>query len=170
MANIGGSSGAKYSGRSGMDPLTIAAIASSLLGPMLGGNDQQERKSYGGRVSPQNTLQDALDAVKSFGMQLESRGPARLRSTVPMPVGPVSIPGLGFQIGGGLGHDPALDDPMGGTGGRSMPSVFGELLGRSNGPSLPGQRGNTMPPASKVVDRTSTPPATGAQLRKKETF
>jgi hypothetical protein len=100
-----------------MDPVTLSLLiggGSSLLGGLLGGDGQQERRSYQGAgvADPKRALSDALMAIRSFGSNLESRGPARLSagSTVAPPPRPGNIPGLGFQIGGGLGTDPALLD------------------------------------------------------------
>jgi hypothetical protein len=105
-----------------------AALGSTLLGGLFGGNDQQEMKPYTGNAAPQRTLEEALAAIKGFGANLERRGPAQLRSAVmPPPTQPVRVPGLGIQIGGGLGMDPALKDP-------SM--LTGRGLGGPRGASL----------------------------------
>lgn len=100
-----------------MDPATLMMLiggGSSLLGGLLGGDGYQERKTFtnAGVADPKRALSDALMAIRSFGSNLESRGPARLSagSIVARPPQPVNIPGLGFQIGGGLGTDPALLD------------------------------------------------------------
>ncbi len=159
IREVAGQQGGNPAGGGGMNPLLIASIASSLFGGLFGGNDgPQERKSYSGRVSPQNTLQDALDAIKSFGAGLEQRGPVQLRSAV-VPGGgmePVRVPGLGIQIGGGLGMDPALKDPSLLTGRSMGSSVFGDLVNRSGGGTgggtgIPGQRGVTDRPGSATL-------------------
>lgn len=118
--------------KKGMDPTTLMMLiggGSSLLGGLLGGDGYQERKTFtnAGIADPKRALTDALGAVRSFGAGLEARGPARLRSFVPPPAAPINVPGVGFQIGGGLGTDPALFDA----------SI---LQGRqANGPSTPFQ-------------------------------
>jgi hypothetical protein len=109
-----------------MDPLTIAAIASSLLGGLFGGGGEQERKPYSGLGGAQRTLEDALRGISTVGAGIEAKGPTQLRGYVPRGPSPVQIPGLPFQIGGGLGHDPALDDPtvLLGGGGGGLGSAF----------------------------------------------
>lgn len=89
-----------------------AALGSTLLSGLFGGSDQQEMKPYTGSVAPQRSLEEAMQAIKGFGNNLERRGPAQLRSAVmpPPPAKPIRIPGLDVQIGGGLGMDPALLD------------------------------------------------------------
>lgn len=96
-----GSKGGQFALGSGM----------SLLGSLFGPEGFQRRESYTGSASPQATLEQALAAISGLGSRLEHRGPPQLRSSmVPAPPAPVQIPGLGFQIGGGLGMDPALLD------------------------------------------------------------
>lgn len=96
-----------------MEPTTmlaLAGLASQGLGALVGGGEQ-EMNPYRGAASAQTTLEDALRAIKGFGANLEQRGPARLRSAVVQPgPAPVQIKGLPFQLGGGLGVDPALRD------------------------------------------------------------
>ncbi len=148
-----GGSGSTYStpkAGSSMDPLTIAAIASSLFGGLFGGGGEpQEKKSYSGMASPQRTLEDALRMTLGAGRGLESRGPVQLRSVVPKGPEPIRIPGLNFQIGGGLGMDPALTDPSVLTGrGPGIEGVFGPMAGAYGAPggqAQPGQRGSKAP-------------------------
>lgn len=99
----------------GWDDAAMLAIGglSQLFG---GGNDQQKRVSYSGKgiVDPVQSLRQALEVINRAGAGFANSrsGPVRLRSSyVPPPMNPISIPGLPFQIGGGLGRDPALDNP-----------------------------------------------------------
>jgi hypothetical protein len=140
-----------------MEPMTTLAIASALMqgvGGFMGGGGGQEREGYSGSVSPNRTLEDAMRAIKGFGSNLESRGPARLRTTMAPPPSPVSIPGLPFQIGGGLGTDPAILDPsilMGrpGAGSEGQGTPLQSLFKSGSGSAAPGQRGvNRRTPAS----------------------
>jgi hypothetical protein len=148
-----------------MDPLTIAAIASSLMGGLFGGSDQQERKSYSGMASPQRTLEDSLKMILGFGSQLEGQGPTRLRSVVPQAPQPVRVPGLDLQIGGGLGMDPAIKDPSMLTAGGGMGNTFSNMAsayGAGGTPPKAGQRGSRSP------NLMST--STDVKQRKPETF
>jgi hypothetical protein len=103
-----------------VDPVTIGLIGSSLLGGLFGGGDeQQKRVSYGnnpfkgnGGLSPVEVLRSQLEAIKSLSNGIQSRPGVNLRSAVVQGrPAPVNIEGLPFQIGGGLGVDPALKDP-----------------------------------------------------------
>lgn len=86
-----------------LDPTTMILGALSLLG----GDDGQKRQSYTGQMtSPENTLHQALEAASRLGQGLAERKPTRLRGIADAPK-PIQIPGLPFQIGGGLGTDPA---------------------------------------------------------------
>jgi len=98
-----------------LDPTALALGGLS----MLGGDDEggQKLNSYanntpGNLIDPKLNLQMLMNAIYRLGAGLEQSGPTKLRSSyVPGPPSPISIPGLGFQIGGGLGRDPALGDP-----------------------------------------------------------
>lgn len=92
-----------------IDPTTAILGGLSLLGGDDGG---QERKSFDGTsADPVKILTALLGEIQGLGTALKSRGPVQLRSSVvPPPPSPVSIPGIPFQIGGGLGTDPALKD------------------------------------------------------------
>lgn len=94
----------------GLDPTSLLMMGLGFLG---GDDSGQERQSFSGTTAdPVQRLTAALDAIKSMGTGLSSRGPTRLRSSYAQaPPAPVQIPGLPFQIGGGLGVDPALKDP-----------------------------------------------------------
>lgn len=101
----------KLFGGKGLDPTAMLLSALSLFG---GGPSQQKRQSYsqpGSIGDPKEALYHALSATYRLGQGLGERGPTHLRGVVPKGPEPVQIPGLPFQIGGGLGHDPALDDP-----------------------------------------------------------
>lgn len=109
---IGGGLG-KLFGKGKIDPTT------ALLGglSLFGGDGQQEMGSFRGAgvpgiVDPIQSLYQAIKASHLMGEGLSKRPHAQLRSSVIQPgPEPVQIPGLGFQIGGGLGRDPALDNP-----------------------------------------------------------
>lgn len=103
-----------------MDPITISALISGgfgFLGNMFGGGpDQQQRKSFEGTgpTDPRNVAFNLLAQLYPMltATQNRAREGSHLRSAyVPPPPKPVSVPGLPFQIGGGLGTDPALMDP-----------------------------------------------------------
>jgi len=111
----------KWAGK--MDPTSLALGGLSLLG---GGDEQQQRQSYrqpGSPTDPIQALYYAISAASRLGQGMQEKGPVRLRSSIaPPPPVPVSIPGLGFQIGGGLGRDPAIDNPD--LAGYDLSSVF----------------------------------------------
>jgi hypothetical protein len=94
-----------------IDPTTAVLSALSLFG----GDDQQQRQSFrepGSITDPKQALYQALQSVYRMGSGLTHRKPASLRSSVvSAPIEPINIEGLPFQIGGGLGKDPALADP-----------------------------------------------------------
>lgn len=109
---LGGFGGilSKIFGKGGLDPTMLAMMGLSAFG---GDDSGQERESFSGAglADPKDALNRALSAVHRMGQGLGSRGPTKLRAVAPPPPEPVSIPGLGFQIGGGLGRDPALANP-----------------------------------------------------------
>ena len=110
MATKTGWLGKAAKGAKGLD------YTSLILGglSMLGGDDSgQERKSFEGTgADPTKNLSEMLEAIKRLGKGVQERGPVKLRSSyVPPPPVAVNIPGIPFQIGGGLGRDPALDNP-----------------------------------------------------------
>lgn len=91
--------------------LAIGGAISSGLGGLFGGPDGQERTGFTGNQSAPRTLEDALNAVKGFGRALEQRRAPSLPSAFVQPgPSPVRLPGLPFQLGGGLGIDPAIFD------------------------------------------------------------
>ena len=95
-----------------IDPMAAIMTALGLVG---GPQQQQFKKSFrqpGQITDPKESLYHALQATYRAGQGLSEKTPTRLRSSVvPQGPSPITIPGLGFQIGGGMGHDPALDDP-----------------------------------------------------------
>lgn len=100
----------KIFGKDGLDPTALALGGMSLLG----GEEVDDPKLSlrGTSADPVMRMTEALDAIKNMTSGLQERGPIKLRSSyVPEPPSPVSIPGIPFQIGGGLGRDPALKDP-----------------------------------------------------------
>lgn len=86
------------------------AILSALS--MLGGPNGPESYSGTGITDPVEALKTALTSTARLGQGMTERSPVKLRSSyVQAPPAPVTIPGLPFQIGGGMGRDPALSDP-----------------------------------------------------------
>ncbi len=112
-AGTGGGNGmlgslGKLFGKGGLDPTMLLLSGLSMFG---GGEGRQSFKGKG-TADPVAMLQAALARNEAMGQSLQNRGPARLRSSaVSAPPQPVNLPGLGLQIGGGLGTDPALADP-----------------------------------------------------------
>jgi hypothetical protein len=100
-----------FNKQSGLDPTLLALGGMS----MLGGDDVQQRKSFSQANSitdPRQALYQALKGTNVLGEALAKRGPVKLRSSyAPPPPVAVNVPGVPFQIGGGLGRDPALGDP-----------------------------------------------------------
>ena len=98
-----------------LDPTMMAIAGLSALtggGDSGGGNQRQSFSEPGANTDPRQALNQAIEAILRTGQGLSERKPVSLRSSyVPRPAAPISLPGLSFQIGGGLGHDPALDDP-----------------------------------------------------------
>ena len=97
--------------KGGIDPTSLLFGALSLFG---GNNGPQQRESFGGTglTDPRNALYQALQGTYRAGAGMEQRTPPRLRSSYVQPgPSPVTVPGLNFQIGGGLGQDPALAHP-----------------------------------------------------------
>lgn len=103
--------------------------------------DHQKSFREPGTISdPKQSLQQLLMALDRLGQGISERGPSRLRSLSPQggPVGakPVQLAGIPFQIGGGLGTDPALQSeqlamgnpfkygPMGGAPARPKGGVM----------------------------------------------
>jgi hypothetical protein len=93
-----------------LNPTQLLLGGLSLFG---GSNDPfQHRESFSNTgADPVRTLSGALDAIRGLSANLGHRGPTQMRGVVPTGPEPVSVPGLPFQIGGGLGTDPALMDP-----------------------------------------------------------
>lgn len=80
----------------GIDPTRLGLGALSLLQ----GPDQQFRQSYGGkgRVDPYAALQGRSDQISSLISQLQNQPKFEQHA----PPAPITIPGIPFQIGGGL--------------------------------------------------------------------
>lgn len=101
----------KLFGKGGLDPTMLALGGLS----MLGGDDEpgsSTRKSFEGTgADPVRNLEETLAVIKSLGAQLGAKPIKRLDRTVQRGPAPVQIDGLPFQIGGGLGEDPALRTP-----------------------------------------------------------
>lgn len=100
----------KIFGKNGIDPTTLALGGMSLLG---GDEEQfQKRQSYAGTTAdPVRSLTESMDVIKSLSNALASRGSRKLSGGGVKTPSPINIEGLPFQIGGGLGMDPATADP-----------------------------------------------------------
>jgi len=112
-------------GTKGMfDPTSLVLGGLSLFG---GDPDYFQKKSpYTGTAAPQQSLTDVLAAIKSLSASLAASGAPQLKSAiVPEGPAPVSIDGIPFQIGGGLGRDPALRDPSVLEGSNPLANPFG---------------------------------------------
>lgn len=89
----------------------LALAAASMLGGDDSGGGGQKRQSYRGPLTnPEDSLYQALSGVYRAGQGMMEKKPVQLRGLLPEAPQPVSIPGLPFQIGGGMGHNPAQDD------------------------------------------------------------
>lgn len=141
LGKIGGVAAAPATGGASLGFGQIAGLMGAqtgmgLLGDALGGGgqDQQPRTPYTGEASPQNTLIREIESILSLGRGLTEKlsQPVSLRSSYVQPgPKPVSIAGLPFQIGGGLGIDPAnFDKSL-----LSMPGLNGLMDG--NNPMSP---------------------------------
>lgn len=110
----------------GLDPTTMLLGAMSLFGNQ--GSGPQQREPFTGSVDPQLLLKQVMDTANRLGSQISSQGPTRLKSHIPPPPSPISIPGLPFQIGGGMGMDPAQrnapTDQAGSNNGLDLSGVF----------------------------------------------
>lgn len=108
-----------FKGSKGLDPTALALGGMSAL---FGNQPQVVPQSFHKGVSPDaarlvdpiQSLFNALNASNNMSMGLNNRlqqGYPLRSSFVQQGVSPVRIPGLNFQIGGGLATDPALKDP-----------------------------------------------------------
>lgn len=92
------------------DSKTLILSLLSLFGG--GGPERQSFRDPGQMTDPKQALQQSLNGIYRLGQGVSEMGPVKLRSSyVQGPPAPVTIPGLPFQIGGGMGRDPALDNP-----------------------------------------------------------
>jgi hypothetical protein len=113
MAGSAGKSGAggflsKLFGKGGLDPTATLLGGLSLLG---GDDEQQKLQSYKGKglSDPVTSMNDSLGAIRQLMGQL---GGGVDRPAIPGLPKPLQVPGLPFQIGGGLGTDPSMFQPM----------------------------------------------------------
>lgn len=140
-------------GRNGLlDPTSLILGGLSLIGG--GDDDEDNRVSFEGTgADAVKNLEEALASIRGMGKSLQERDPFSARSSVVNnPFQPVDIPGLPFQIGGGLATDPALRDPSLLQARRSMFNIFGAgESGGSGGNALP--RGDN-PGARRRVPRS----------------
>lgn len=126
-----------------LDPTGLLLGGLSLLG---GDEGPQKRQSYaqGGSITdPKQSLYQFLKGSHLMGQGLAQREPLKLNGYVPDAPKPVSIPGLGIQIGGGLGVDPALRDPSLLQSNRNSPvnDIMGQFFGGADQkPSRTAQR------------------------------
>lgn len=97
-------------GGKGLDPTMLALGGMGMFG---GDDGPQKLNSFRGTAAdPVKSLEEVLNAARKLGLGIQERSPRRAGSSfVQQGPGPVQIPGLPFQIGGGLGTDPALADP-----------------------------------------------------------
>lgn len=130
-----------------------------LLGGLFSG-EPQGPEPFQFPVDPQQNLERALNSILTFGRGIEGRArqPVRLRSAFAQPVGPINVPGIPFQIGGGLGTDPAFLDRtlletggLGFTGRNIFPSSLNETQG--NLQPLPGANPNEKGTAGTPTQR-----------------
>jgi hypothetical protein len=106
-----------------LDPTALLLSGLSIFGGS--GDPFQKRTGFTGAADPVAAVTSYLDAVKSLGSTLARRQPQALGPVEHGTPHPVSIPGVPFQIGGGLGTDPSLKarlepqglavDPFGGS-------------------------------------------------------
>jgi hypothetical protein len=121
----GGSSALSKAGKlfngKGLDATTLLLGGMSMLG---GDGTEDNLTSFAGTsADPTRRMTEALDAIKNMTSQVQSRGPSQLRSNLgPSPIS-VDVPGVPFQIGGGLGMDPAIRPEPGAP--TSFPDLFG---------------------------------------------
>lgn len=88
------------------------SLALGLMGALSKQPDLfQPKAPYTGNASAQNSLESVLGLTHNAIDGLTSAPPTHLHGVVPEGPGPVSVPGIPFQIGGGMGVDPALRDP-----------------------------------------------------------
>lgn len=95
----------------GINPTTAILGGLSLLGKDP--QNFQERHSFGGTaIDPTSVLTEQLAAIKNLSNTIANANAPSVKSAV-VAEGPrpVTIDGIPFQIGGGLGRDPALKDP-----------------------------------------------------------
>jgi hypothetical protein len=104
-AKVGGIKGilSKIFGKGGIDPTT------ALLGglSMFGGEGQERGSFEGTGADPVKGMEETVEAIRQMGARLSApRTPQHTRVSRRGP-SPIQIDGLPFQIGGGLGMDPA---------------------------------------------------------------
>lgn len=108
-AAVGSSSmlGKVFNRQTGIDPTMLALSGLSMLG-----GDGNQRQSFEGKgaADPVAALQSSLASINAVGQGIQN-SKFKLRPPPSYSPKPVTIPGLGFQIGGGLATDPALADP-----------------------------------------------------------
>lgn len=131
------------------DSKTLILSLLSLMGN--GGAQRESFRDPGQMTDPKQALQQSLNGIYRLGQGVSEMGPVKLRSSyVQGPPSPVTIPGLPFQIGGGMGRDPALDNPALLEAGGGNPFKYDPFQSLSaagaNGnpnPSIPGAKRRT---------------------------
>jgi hypothetical protein len=110
----GGGVLSKIFGKGGIDPTMAAMLGLSAIGgdDEGGGGSGKQYRNPGSSADPVQGLEEALRAIQRLGQGMQRRPGVSMRSSFVQPgAAPVSIPGIPFQIGGGMGTDPALKDP-----------------------------------------------------------
>lgn len=127
----GGIMDSLFGGRK-LDPTTLLLGGLSLLG----GDEElfQRREGYSGAADPQKSLTDVLAAIDSLSQSYSQRPRRTPTSVVPAGPAPVTIEGIPFQIGGGMGTDPALRDPRVLGDPTPMPNPFAGSVGQTPPP------------------------------------
>lgn len=110
--------------KGGLDPTMLLLSGLSFLG---GDENDDNRQSFAGTgADPVRTLTELFEAIRRLSGSLADMPPPSMSSSfVPRGPEPISVPGVPFQIGGGMGVDPALGNPGMLTGPNPIPSPFG---------------------------------------------
>jgi hypothetical protein len=96
----------------GLDPTSLLFGGLSLLGGDPGPQRMTSFVNPGHQTDPVQGLDTAIQAILRLGQGMTERPQTTTRSSyAPQGPGPITIPGIPFQIGGGFPHDPAIDNP-----------------------------------------------------------
>jgi hypothetical protein len=115
----------------GLDYTALALGGLSMLGEDEG--DDPMKSMRGTTADPVQRMTEALDAVKAMTSNVQQRGATRQRRPDFNPPAPIAvdIPGIPFQIGGGLGRDPAIAEALKREG--QSPTQLPDLFGGAGG-------------------------------------